>query len=298
VARLAQPNVVRLFRQQQPDLIISVHPLVHEMSFRALKRLRKQPPFATVITDLASAHPLWFYPRVDLCFIPTEPVYRYALQLGMQEAQLRLLGLPVRPVFAQASQPKTVLRQQLGMHPDLPAVLVMGGGDGIGAVAEIARQVASKLTGREGALGQIVVIAGRNRALLEGLSAQRWPIPAKVQGFVENVDQWMNACDCIVTKSGPGTIAEASCCGLPMILSGFIPGQEAGNAPYVVEHGAGAYETEPPAIAALIQRWFSTERAKLGQMAAQARALGRPNATVEIVEVIAGLLPPAPISYS
>lgn len=47
----------------------------------------------------------------------------------------------------------------------------------------------------------------------------------KVCGFVTKMAEWMTACDAIITKAGPGTIAEALICGLPIILNGFIPCQ-------------------------------------------------------------------------
>jgi hypothetical protein len=37
--------------------------------------------------------------------------------------------------------------------------------------------------------------------------------------------QWMAACDTIVTKAGPGTIAEALISGLPILLNGNVPCQ-------------------------------------------------------------------------
>jgi UDP-N-acetylglucosamine:LPS N-acetylglucosamine transferase len=58
-----------------------------------------------------------------------------------------------------------------------------------------------------------------------------------LQGFVHNMEEWMHACDVIITKAGPGTIAESFICGLPVLLNGFIPGQEEeGNIEYVLEH--------------------------------------------------------------
>ena len=39
----------------------------------------------------------------------------------------------------------------------------------------------------------------------------------------------MKASDVLVTKAGPGTIAEASICGLPCLMFSYLPGQEAGN---------------------------------------------------------------------
>ena len=57
-----------------------------------------------------------------------------------------------------------------------------------------------------------------------------------VNGFVDNMAQWMTACDTIVTKAGPGTIAESLICGLPLLLNGFVPCQEAGNVPFVINN--------------------------------------------------------------
>ena len=57
-----------------------------------------------------------------------------------------------------------------------------------------------------------------------------------VNGFVDNMAEWMTACDTIVTKAGPGTIAESLICGLPLLLNGFVPCQEAGNVPFVIDH--------------------------------------------------------------
>ena len=46
-----------------------------------------------------------------------------------------------------------------------------------------------------------------------------------IKGFVNNIDQYMAASDCLVTKAGPGTIAESMIRGLPIVLSYFLPGQ-------------------------------------------------------------------------
>ena len=117
-----------------------------------------------------------------------------------------------------------------------------------------------------------------------------WPLPVKVKGFVDDMPDWMAACDCIVTKAGPGTIAEALISGLPLVLSGFIPGQEEGNIPYVVDGGVGEFTTDPATIAGIVARWFGPERERLDNMAAKARTFGYPQATFDIVRSIRGLL--------
>lgn len=290
VARLAEKNIIHLFRQYNPDIFISVHPLVHELSFRALRKMRWRRPFVTVVTDLASTHALWFAPKVTTCFVASDVAFRHALQCGLHADQIKLYGLPVRPAFSMPISKKAELRTKLNMHPTLPAVLIVGGGDGIGPVAEIAEQLSERLAGNGRPIGQVVVVCGRNQSLLEEVRSIQWSVPVKVNGFVTNMAEWMAACDCIVTKAGPGTIAEALICGLPILLSGFIPGQEAENVPYVVENGAGAFSTRPAEIARTVERWFTSDSDRLEQMSQNAKRLARPNATLHIVESIAELV--------
>ncbi len=288
--RYARKSVEQLFREQRPDLILSVHPLMQDISLAVLGHMGWDLPFVTVITDLASVHPTWFHRQVDLCFVASQEAFDRGASSGMRPDQLRLRGLPIRPVFAQPTRPKALLRQELGMNLELPAALVAGGGEGMGPVAEIARSVATELGRGRQPQGQIVVVCGRNQKLKAELATHNWPVPARINGFVENMPDWMAACDCIITKAGPGTIAEALVQGLPILLSGFIPGQEEGNVPYVVKNGVGAFNTAPEEIARTVARWFGPDRDLLGVMAQRAREMGNPQATLHIVEEVAQLV--------
>jgi len=104
-----------------------------------------------------------------------------------------------------------------------------------------------------------------------------------VKGFVNNMSEYMTACDCIITKAGPGTIAEALICGRPILLNGYIPCQEEGNVSYVLDNGVGAYSEDPSEIANVVARWFDTASLDLQTMSAKAKLLGRPQATFDIV---------------
>lgn len=296
VARASSARVVAAITRHQPDLIVSVHPLVQEPTLLALRRLRAQIPYAIVVTDLASAHPLWFHPAAVRCFVASHATYQAALAVGMRPEQMRLYGLPVRPIFAVPARPVAELRAELGMDPDLPAVLLVGGGEGIGRVGDIATAIAAALVSGGKPQGQIVVICGRNRRLLNMLQREAWPVPVQLRGFVSNMSDWMAACDCIVTKAGPGTIAEALIRGLPILLSGFIPGQEEGNVPFVVQNEVGVYRDDPRSIAQYVAYWFGAGRAEMARMAANARRLGNPQSTYQIVAELAALLQTTPSS--
>ena len=64
-----------------------------------------------------------------------------------------------------------------------------------------------------------------------------------INGFVDNMPEWMTAADTIVTKAGPGTIAESLICNLPILLNDFVPCQEHGNVPWVIDNGVCVYIT-------------------------------------------------------
>jgi 1,2-diacylglycerol 3-beta-galactosyltransferase len=292
-SRLSVSRVRAAFEQYKPDLIISVHPLLQTVSQWAMQGLPHRIPFVTVVTDLSTGHPLWFNQGVDACYVASEYTVGLARKAGLRPDQVHLFGLPIRPAFSRGTRPKPELRRELGMDAALPAVLLIGGGEGVGPVEQIARELGAALgksASRTAPLGQLVVICGRNRDLEARLAAGPWPLPVVVKGFVDNMPDWMGACDCIVTKAGPGTIAEALISGLPIVLSGYIPGQEEGNLPYVIDNGVGEYNTDPKAIAAIVARWFGPDRALLGAMSVKAKAMGHPQATFDIVNSITELL--------
>jgi 1,2-diacylglycerol 3-beta-galactosyltransferase len=291
-ATLLQPFVSSMLEQYTPDLVISVHPLMQEIPRMVLERTGRRVPFVTVVTDLVTMAPVWFDPGVALCFVPSDEAHDLALRAGLRPEQLRQFGLPIRPAFARPPESKAKLRRQQGMEAELPVALIVGGGEGMGPVAEIAEAVAARLAnGRDGRpCGQLVVICGRNDGLRAELEERTFPVPVTVLGFVEPIWEWMAASDCIVTKAGPGTIAEALALGLPILLSGYIPGQEWGNVPYVLKHGVGVYTGVPRQIAEVIHGWFGAQRDVLDQLAQRARQLGRPDAAARIVDEIAELL--------
>jgi 1,2-diacylglycerol 3-beta-galactosyltransferase len=174
----------------------------------------------------------------------------------------------------------------LGLCPDRPLFLIMGGGEGVGRLYEVARAVAASRPP-----AQMVDVAGRNGRLGRRLEAVTWEIPTRILGFVTNVSQWMAAADVLITKAGPGVLSEAFIAGLPLVLSGAIPGQEASNVDYVVRHGAGVAETDPLRIAAWLAQRLRPGDGMLLRMAAAARRLARPGAALQIARQIAALLP-------
>lgn len=104
-------------------------------------------------------------------------------------------------------------------------------------------------------------------------------------GFVSNMAEYMVASDVLVSKAGPGTIAEAAAVGLPVMITSFLPGQEAGNVNIVLDGGFGAFEKKPPKIAEKVSSWLRND-ALLDEMSIRSEAVGNPHAASDIVRDI------------
>jgi 1,2-diacylglycerol 3-beta-galactosyltransferase len=176
--------------------------------------------------------------RVDKCFVPSDALYKAALQRQLQPHQIVQYGLPIRKGF-WSQQPtlsgndlddskieqQQQIRQQLGLNDTIPIVLVVGGGDGMGGIIDISKELGYELSRSSDLQSQMVVICGKNQFAKEQLEqVTNWGSNVKVhiKGFVNNMDEYMKASDVLVTKAGPGTIAEASICGLPCMMFSYL----------------------------------------------------------------------------
>lgn len=99
--------------------------------------------------------------------------------------------------------------------------------------------------------------------------------------------EYMVATDVLVSKAGPGTIAEAAAVSLPVMLTSFLPGQEEGNVDYVIDGGFGSFisDQDPHSISEEVASWLMDED-KLKELSANAKKRGAPDAAAEIVSAI------------
>jgi 1,2-diacylglycerol 3-beta-galactosyltransferase len=170
-----------------------------------------------------------------------------------------------------------------------------GGGAGVGRLLPIARAVTHALRSHQ-AQPQVAIIAGRNSVLERQLRVETWPIPVMVLGYVNNMAEWLAAADLFITKAGPGALAEAACLGTPALITGYVPGQEAGNVTWAAEHGAGVFEPDIDQMARLVAEWLEPGNPELARMSAAASALAQPDAARQIAHAALGLLPGGALS--
>jgi 1,2-diacylglycerol 3-beta-galactosyltransferase len=226
-----------LFLDYRPDVIVSVHPLLNHAALRARDDAHMQHvPVVTVITDLGKVHESWLVPEADAVVVPAREVYQRALSRGVRPARLRLLGHPIHPKFDDVTGSKADLRAQLKLSPATPAVMLMAGGEGGGKLFSTALALARARLPIE-----LVVVCGRNENLEQKLGelSATLPTPMQVLGFTDKIPEYFRAVDLLVTKAGPGTLAEANAAQLPIIVYDYVPGQERGNVDFVRNNGLG-----------------------------------------------------------
>ena len=226
-----------LFVGYQPDVIVSVHPLLNHAALRARDDAHMQHvPVVTVITDLGKVHESWLVPEADAVVVPAREVYQRALSRGVRPSRLRLLGHPIHPKFDDVTGSKDELRAQLGLSGNLPVVMLMAGGEGGGKLLSTALALAKARLPIE-----LVVVCGRNEPLAQKLAelSMTLPTPMQVLGFTDKIPEYFRAVDLLVTKAGPGSLAEANAAQLPVVVYDYVPGQERGNVDFVRHNGLG-----------------------------------------------------------
>jgi 1,2-diacylglycerol 3-beta-galactosyltransferase len=134
-----------------------------------------------------------------------------------------------------------------------------------------------------------VIVCGRNQKLKATLEAEQWENPTLIYGFTRDMPDLMRASDFIVTKAGPGTIAEALNAQLPIILYAKLPGQEDGNVTFVQEEGAGVWAPYPQDVVRTLTRWI-TRPAERQRVIENCRRAGRPEAARTIAQTIGEIL--------
>jgi 1,2-diacylglycerol 3-beta-galactosyltransferase len=293
--RISQPflrqGISALLRRTRPDVIVSIHPLLNHITLQAMRDIGVRVPFITVITDLVSIHTAWVAPGVTVCVTPTQAARDYAIAAGLPSKRVRLLGMPIDPAFAV--EPTTTLAERkaaLGLDPDLPTILLVGGGEGAGGLEQAAYTL-----GRLTLPAQLVIVTGRNRLLLAQLERDKgaFQMPTTALGFVHNMAEWMRAADVMATKAGPGSISEAMACGLPIVLTGYIPGQEEGNVDYVLSNHLGVLARRPEKLAAAVRTLLTPGSATLAEMRANIQRLSYPRASFDIARLVLSYVPPA-----
>ncbi|MGA2541592.1 MAG: glycosyltransferase [Verrucomicrobiota bacterium] len=269
----------RFVKQFAPDAVLCTHYLPVELLGGLRKKWPGPPPLTVSIVTDFEAHALWMDPNVDLYCVAAEETKARLVARGAPAAQVLVTGIPISAKFSGPID-AALVRKELGLRDDLPILLVLSGGFGMGPVA----QILAALDQLQRPF-QTLVVAGRNDRLRRDLASSDRRHPTRVLGFVANMHELMAVSDLLITKPGGLTTSEALALGKPLFILNPIPGQEAANSDFLLEHGAAAKANRVEDLPFRLGRLLGSK--KLAGMARAAAALGRPAAAADICRAVA-----------
>lgn len=277
---LVAPRLVEYINDFRPEIIVCTHAFpLGIVSYLKKKGAFRGPVFA-IITDY-DVHSFYIFPEVDHYIVGSEKLISQCRDFGIDPERVHATGIPIVPDFS-VRYDKYILREQIGLEPNLPTILLMGGGLGMGPLAS-----SLKALGDSKDCCQLICVAGDNNVLQEKLNktAQCLSSRVKIYGFVDNIHQLMAASDFMVGKAGGLTCAEAMALGLPIFIVDPLPGQEERNTEFMTAAGAGV-RVEEKNLAGLVQSYLAEPR-RIEKMADAAAALGKPDAARDAVDFMA-----------
>jgi 1,2-diacylglycerol 3-beta-galactosyltransferase len=267
-----------LLKHTQPDAIITTYPL-YQAPLAAVFTLRKpEIPFLTVITDNAPVHRTWFHKAADLCLVSMPEERKQALEHGLSPDKVKVTGIPVHPDLTHEKRPAAEVRAELGWPADLKTLLAVGG-KRVKNMSGILRAL-----NHSGLPLQLSIVAGGDDRLYDQLRETEWHVPAHVYNFVDNMPILMHAADLIACKAGGLIVTESLACGLPILLTDYIEGQETSNARLVIEGGAGELVNNPLEGLETVFHWLADGGKLLQERSQNACRLGYPQAAYDVAE--------------
>lgn len=284
LTKVATPKLVSLIESFQPQVILCTYPFPLGTLSTLKQKGMLDVPVVSTITDFA-VHPYWIYPEIDCYCVATEETKASFADYGYGQKNVVVTGIPIDPVFDQLEDKET-LRKRLHLQPDLPTILVMSGGLGVGPIEKVVKGLANRPQ-----TCQLLVVCGNNQALAEKLAKLPGQTKNEVRvfGFINNIHELMGAADLVAGKAGGLTCSETMALGRPFFIIKPVPGQEEYNTKFLVRQGAALNTKDAKHLLEEID-YFLNHQQRLDDMAKAARRIGRPDSAKAVVTIMQQLV--------
>jgi len=255
---LARRVTAYLKENRPPAAVVSLLPNFNRVLEEGVRQAHPGVPFMVVLTDFADFPPrFWMQPGPDRVVVASDHAVEQARELGFPSARVsRTSGMLLHPKFygLDRGEARARVRQELGIPAGAFAVLIVFGGKGTPEIRPLSEALL-----REGPDWHVVAICGDNPRLQESMDSLAARSGGRLHplGFTSRVPDYLAACDVLLSKPGPGTLAEAFHSRIPIVVpcNGHTIPQERYNARYLEKQGLGVvvghWRQMPAAVAAL-----------------------------------------------
>ncbi|MHC1694424.1 MAG: glycosyltransferase [Eubacteriales bacterium] len=280
MASRIQAHKLRAFIENyNPDAIICTHVLSAILADILKQEGSCGVPVYGIVTDFVF-HPFWEEAHhIDYVVTASELLNIQAFRKGFKREQILPFGIPINPKFAKHENKRQASRR-LNLNPEVFTVLLMGGSMGFGNMTSTLKKLDSLSLEM-----QIIIVCGNNKKAKDEIDKLETKKKILCYGFVDNVDQLMDASDCIITKPGGLTTSEALAKNLPILMINPIPGQEDRNVEFLLNNGMGMYITKTTPLDEIVFQFFLYPE-KIANMKRNIALLSKPESSREICEFV------------
>jgi processive 1,2-diacylglycerol beta-glucosyltransferase len=267
----------RLLERLQPAVIVSVYPAYSHMLDEMFGRDgAPQYKRVVVVTDSISVNAIWYQCSADYFLLPNEVSADILHHAGIPEEKVKTFGFPVSPVFAQPGEMRPPPSEENGRR-----VLYI-----INAANRSAPELVRKLADLPEI--QLTVTVGRNAGLKLSVEKIRQTVTQEFEAVAwsDELPRLLRTNHLVISKAGGATVQEAMSAGCPIIVNHVIPGQEEGNARYIMETRSGTVALTPDAVIAAVRKAFANDAAQWREWSTNISQLGRPTAALDIANFL------------
>lgn len=232
-------KILPIIQDFEPDVIVSCHAFTSTMLGNLKEKGEVNVPVVSLITDF-EPHRMYLSKGVDHYIVSSdEMVNLFSGKYNFPADNVHPFGIPVLDKFSEKPD-KAQLRERLHIPQDKTVIMFMAGSFGVSEVLKNYEKIREACNNCH-----FVVITGNNSKLFHRFESIVKDDTTLLM-YVNNVEDYMHCADLIITKPGGLTVSESLQCGLPMAIYSAFPGQEAGNASYLVRKGAAVMLNKTP----------------------------------------------------
>jgi processive 1,2-diacylglycerol beta-glucosyltransferase len=215
----------------------------------------------------------------DAYVVASEETRRDLERRKVDPAKIKVMGIPIEPIFSKPlDRPK--IFKEANLRDDLFTILVIGGGFGVGPIEGIVKVIAKIDKDL-----QTVVVCGHNEELVHRIQnlKDEYNLNMKVLGFIDDVYEYMDVSDILISKSGGITVSESLAKEIPMVVISPILGQETGNCAFLVKNNAAVKVNRLGDLEAVLKGIIS-DPVKLDKMKEAIKKIEKPYAAYDVAK--------------
>lgn len=272
-------KLIKYLLDTKPDVIISTHFFASEVIADLKEEGKLKSKLVTVVTDYR-LHSWWVCDYTDMYVVGGQDAHEDLVKWKVPDPRIKVLGIPIEPVFSRKYDKAKILREA-GLKEGVFTVLVIGGGFGVGPIEEIVKAI-----GNLSKPIQIITICGHNEELVKKIEALKASMKADIKavGFVNNVYEYMEAADILISKSGGITVSESLAKELPLVVLAPIIGQETRNCDYLIKHGAAVRIGKASELEEVVE-YLVSHPERMAALKEAIRAIKKPMAAFDVAKL-------------